>query len=141
MDVEPLSVLFYSLQSNYGLNGSRISFSVGRIPVLFFRVKGFFLIVNHSGIEQRFSSYNLSRVKVKKIDENTNIITVRKGITKIEIVVTSEETVKLIGPRKYGLMNLDVFESITSKAGISIFRGKYVIFNDVYENVGVELMY
>ena len=129
------------LQSNYSQKGSEFSLSVGLIPMLFFRIKGFFLILNYLGIEERFTSYNLSRVKVKVIDENSNMIVIKKGKTKIEIIVTSEDAVKLIGPRKRGLMNLAVFESISSKAGINIYKNKQLVYNDIYNNVGVELMY
>jgi len=129
------------LQSNYGQKGSKLSFSVGLIPVLFFRVKGFFLILNYEGKEERLTSYNLSRVKVRILDEYSSMLIIKKGKTKVEIVFTSEDAVKLIGPRKHGLMSLDVFESITSKAGINVFKNSQLIYNDVYENVGVELMY
>lgn len=129
------------LQSNYGQKGSKLSFSLGLVPILFFKVKGFFLVLQYDGKEERLTSYNLSRVTVRILDNHSYMLIIKKRRTRIELVVTSEDKLTLVGPRKHGLMNLDVFESITSKAGINVYKNKQLVYNDVYENVGVELMY
>lgn len=129
------------LQSNHSVNGSAISFSVGHVPVLWFHIKGFFLIVQTTDKEYRFGSYNLSRIIVEESDETSTILTIKRGWTKVEITASLDEPVTLVGPRKNGIMDLDVHESITSSATIKVFKRGKLEFEDTYENVGLELMY
>jgi tocopherol cyclase len=128
-------------QSNYSQNDSKISFSVGIVSLLFFRIKGFFLILYYQGKEERFGNFNFSRIDVEKIDETTNKIKIKKGRKLIELTVKTNSPIKIVGPRKKGIMDLDVFESINASASIKVYRKKVLIFEDSYTNVGLELMY
>jgi len=128
------------LQSNHSEEKSKVSFSVGLVPVLFFKVKGFFLILNYQGKEERFGSFNLSRIKVKKIDDKYSL-TIKKGSTRVNIIAKSNTHTTLIGPRKKGIMDLEVFESLDSTASIKVFKKGKLVFEDNYSHVGLELMY
>jgi hypothetical protein len=129
------------LQSNHSKNGSKISFSVGLVPVLFFHVKGFFLIYHHQGNEYRYGSYNLSHIKIEHINHSETTYTIRKRKTKIIISAKSHQPVKLVGPSKNGVMNLDVFETLTGTATMKVYNKDELVFEDTYYNVGLELMY
>lgn len=129
------------LQSNHSNNGSKISFSVGLVPVLFFHVKGFFLIYHHDGKEYRYGSYNLSHIKIEHVSHSETKYTIRKRKTRIELTATSHKPVKLVGPSKNGVMNLDVFETLTGTATMKVYNKDELVFEDTYHNVGLELMY
>ena len=128
-------------QSNHSENGSKFSFSVGLIPVLFFKAKGFFMVLKYNGHEERYASYNFSKTHIEELSDKTSKLTISKKSTRIELVVTSTNPIKLIGPKKNGVMDLDVFESITSTATIVIYKNDQLVFTDSYQNVGLELMY
>ena len=128
------------IQSNYNKDNAKISFSIGLIPILFFKVKGFFLLLKINNELLRFSSYNLSRIKVKRVNEGI-IIIIKKGKHKIVILPRSIDPVTLVGPRKNGEMTLDVFESIKSTATVQHFIKKELVYEGVFENVGYENMY
>ncbi|QMS84308.1 hypothetical protein [Candidatus Xianfuyuplasma coldseepsis] len=129
------------LQSNHSKNGSLISFSVGKVPVLFFEVKGFFLILNINGKEQRYGSYNFSKIKIDAVSDTHTTFSIRKGTTTIIITAKTNHPVELVGPRKNGTMDLAVHESLNATATIKVFNHNDIIFEDEYEHVGLELMY
>lgn len=124
------------IQSNNNIDNSIISFSVGKVPVLFFNFKGFFILLKIDKKLYRFSTYNFSRINVK-----TNQIIIKRGRYKIILKPESTHTTKLLGPKKKGDMSLDVFESITSLLNISFTKGSKTIYEGEFSNVGLELMY
>ena len=128
------------LQSNHSKNNSSISFSVGIVPVLFLKKKGFLCVLEFNNTEYRFGSFNLSKVKIEVI-ENQTIITIRRKQDVILIKPKQATTVKLVGPSKNGKMNLDVFESIKAEAVLTFTRKGKILLEDTYTNVGLELMY
>ena len=129
------------LQSNHSKQGSKLTFSVGMVPVLFFRVKGFFLIYHHNGKDHRFGSYNLAKITINQVSHNETTFTIKHRKTRIVITATTHKPVRLVGPRKNGTMDLDVFESLTATATMQVFHKQELVFEDQYTNVGLELMF
>lgn len=129
------------LQSNHSTQGSSITFSVGLVPVLFFHVKGFFLIYRYNNVEHRYGSFNLSRIKINQIDEYNTVFTIRKRFHKIQITASTSHPVSLVGPRKNGIMDLSVLESLDATATMTVFHHNKQIFEDTYNQVGLELMF
>ncbi len=127
------------MQSNFGRE-SIFSFSVGLVPVLFLKIKGFFLIFQYNHKEYRFSSYNFSKIKVDQKDKDV-IISIYKGKNKVILKAKTSHPVKLVGPSKRGKMNLEVFESINSTCTLEFYENNELILSDKYHNVGLELMY
>lgn len=128
-------------QSNYSQNNSSISFSVGIVPFLLFRVKGFFMVLHFNGVEERFGSFNLSKIKVEEISSTSSKLIISKRKLRIELIVDSLNTIPLVGPRKGGIMDLEVIESINSSGYIKIYKKGKLIFEDSYINSGLELMF
>lgn len=124
------------LQSNHNEDGNSISFSIGKIPVLFFTIKGFFILLKINGVLHRFSTYNLSRISIKN-----GIIKIVRGTYKIILTPDSINPTTLVGPKKNGLMTLDVFESLGSNLKIEFYKGNKEIYKGSFTNVGSELMY
>ena len=124
------------IQSSHSKKGNAISFSVGKIPVLFFKVNGFFCLLKVKGNLFRFSSPNFSRIKVKE-----NKISIRKGKYKLQLFPEQNHPVKLVGPIKHGLMKSTVLESINSTMIIKLYHKNKLILEDEFINVGYEMMY
>lgn len=129
------------LQSNHSSNQSNISFSVGDVPFIGLRLKGFLLVIHHNKKEYRFGTFNFSSIKVQPMSENEITITVKRGRYKAILTGVSIAPVKLVGPRSKGRMDLDVFETIEGTATLLLTKGKKQILNDHYTNVGLEIMY
>ncbi|AIO18015.1 hypothetical protein KQ51_00111 [Candidatus Izimaplasma bacterium HR1] len=123
------------LQSNHSKKSS-MTFSVGKIPFFGIKAKGFLAILKTPEKLYRFYTGNLSTVKVLK-----DKIIVRRGLLKLVLLPMQNETIKLVGPSQKALMNLDVFESLTSTLKLELYRGNKLIFKDSYTNVGYENMW
>lgn len=124
------------LQSNHGVNGSSISFSVGKIPFIRIKVKGFLCVLHVENTIYHFYSGNLSKLHIQK-----DKIILKKGVYSLHILPTSSNTIKLVGPAKKAKMSLDVFESLSATSEIKLFKNKVLIFEDKYTNVGYENMW
>ena len=123
------------IQSNHS-DSSSISFSVGKIPFFGIKTKGFLALLNTPEKLYRFYTGNLSTVNVLK-----DKIIVKRGAIKLILKPLLDNTIKLVGPSKKALMNLDVFESLTSTLSVELYKGKTLIFSDTYTNVGYENMW
>lgn len=124
------------IQSNHNEDNNYISFSVGKVPVLFTSIKGFFILLKIQDKLYRLSTYNFARIKIKE-----NLIIIKKGKLMIKLRPTQGTTTKLVGPKKKGDMSLDVFESISATLNIEVYKGKKQLYKGQFENVGMELMY
>lgn len=129
------------IQSNFSEHHSSLSFSIGLIPVLFFKVKGFFLILHLKDKEYRFASYNNAKIDIIKQSAKQHKIIVSRRNLRVEIIAKTNNPVKLLGPSKKGKMDLSVYESINAIASLKMFDEDEMIFEDRFTNVGLELMY
>lgn len=123
------------IQSFNSVKGSLLSFSVGLIPVFFLRLKGFFVLLHTPLGQFRLSTTNYSSIRVGES------IVMKKGKLKIELTPRMNHKVKLVGPSKNGLMNLDVFESLDSVVELKIYEKGSLVFEDTFSDVGMELMF
>jgi len=127
------------IQCNHFDKEAALTFAYGKIPVLRWKAKGFFSILNIQGKEYRFATYNLSRMKINKISDTQVEITMKRRFTKMVINAKMIDPVKLIGPLENGKMLLEVFESINSLVTLTLYKGNKVIFDIVGKNAGFEL--
>ena len=95
---------------------------------------------NFNGLEYRFASYNLARLKINKISDSKVELILKRGFHKLVLVAEMVNPVKLVGPLENGKMNLDVFESINSVVSLTLYKRKKVIFESKGRNVGFELV-
>jgi len=123
------------LQSNHSRKNSKISFSVGYIPFLTFTVKGWLLVVNYN--KERISFHSLAGASLQYID---NGFIVKSRRYKVIVHYEQNKTIKLVGPGIKAKMEIPVYESLTSKATIEIFKDKQLVYEDIYTNVGLENM-
>lgn len=127
------------LQCNYFDKDVSLTFAYGRIPLLKWKVKGFFSVLIFNGKEYRFASYNLARMKYKEMKDNQIEITLKKRGYKLIIIAEMIEPVKLVGPLENGQMTLEVLESINSKATVIFSKRRRVVFDTKGRNVGLEI--
>ncbi len=129
------------IQGNHFNKDVSLTFAHGIIPFLKWKVKGFFTILIYNGKEYRFTSCNFSRMKIKKqLPEQIEIV-IKKRRFKLIINAKLIKPVKLVGPSKNGVMNLDVFESINSLATLTFYKGRKIIFDTMGRSIGFENMY
>ncbi len=127
------------LQSNHNLENS-FSFSVGKVPFHFLKINGFFLLLQTKDKYYRFSTTNLSTIKVEPFKGGVVVI-IRRGFYKVKIHANMLKSTKLVGPSKGGVMSLTVNESLQSTARIKLYKFNKLIFDELFENVGFENMY
>ncbi len=124
------------IQSNHHLDNDALSFSVGKIPMFGFKVRGFLCILKTQQKTYRLSTYNFARISV-----DNNVITLKKSGYKIMLKPQLKETCMLVGPSKLAKMDLDVFESINSSVIVEIYKRNKMIYSSTFTNAGIELMY
>ncbi len=129
------------LQSSHSQKGSLISFSLGKVPVFLFEMKGFFLILRIGNIEHRFGTYNRSKIRIDVSTKTHTTFSIRRGNQTVIITAVTQHPVELVGPRKKGKMDLPVYESLNATATLKFFEGNQLVFEDEFEHVGLELMY
>lgn len=123
------------LQSNHSKNDSSISFSVGYIPFFKLLVKGWLLVLKTEKFDLSFHSLDGSSLKI-----GVNDLIIKSFNYKVIIQYNQAQTIQLVGPKVKAHMSLDVFESLTSTATVSVYKKKQLIFQDNYSNVGLERM-
>lgn len=128
------------MQTNHFDIEAALTFAYGKIPFLNFKVKGFFAILNFNGLEYRFASYNLARLKINKISDDEVEVTLKRGFHKLILIAKMINPVKLVGPLENGKMKLDVYESINSIVTVTLYRKSRIIFESTGRNVGFELV-
>jgi hypothetical protein len=129
------------LQSNHpARSNASITLAIGMIPLKKMRVKGFFLLIHHQETTYRFASYNMSKVIIEEYNGNITLSFVKKGYKAI-IKTNVIDPVKLVGPRKDGKMDLEVFESINSEAHLTLYHKKDIILEDTFTKTGLEYMW
>ena len=129
------------IQGNHFNKDVSLSFSHGMIPFLKWKIKGFMTVLNYNGKEYRFASYNLARMKIIKRTASQVEIVIKKRRYKLIINAKLINPTKLIGPSDNGKMDLIVYESISSLATLTFYKGRKIIFDTMGRSIGFENMY
>ncbi|MEC9484553.1 MAG: tocopherol cyclase family protein [Candidatus Izemoplasma sp.] len=118
-------------------SNATISLSVGKVPFKGLTINGFFLHLDLPDKGYHFSSYNLSKFLYES-HKGQITLTVLKPFYKVIIKTSLDAPIKLVGPTDGGNMNLEVFESLTSHAKVTLYKRKKIIFEDTFTYVGLE---
>ncbi|MBU1020591.1 MAG: tocopherol cyclase family protein [Firmicutes bacterium] len=128
------------LQCNHFPQDISLTFAYGKIPFLFWKLNGFMAILHVQEKEYRFTSYNLSKMKIDHYDTDKVKITLRKKTRKLTLDATLIQPVEIVGPTKKGIMNLLVLESINSTLTAEFTEKNNILFHEEGSKVGLEIM-
>lgn len=129
------------IQSNHFKEDDASLFcSVANIPFMGSEFKGFICNFVYANKEYRFASYNGSKLKVNKVDNNCVDLTLRRKGLEMHITAEVSESRELFAP-KNGLMNNVIKEGIsgTVKVVLKDETGN-IIFNSLGTSCGLELV-
>lgn len=125
------------LESNSNKN-SNIFFSLATIPIFKLKFNGIISILEINNKQYRFASYYLARTKIKKLDNNNYLITVKQFSKKLIINLNLQDVNPLSSPKK-GNMSGIIKESLNSTCNIILYKGKKKIFEDNFKACGCEI--
>lgn len=110
---------FWLQSHHFDQEGVRLSFAGGSVPTLKFRPIGFFCLVEKGEEVYRFATYKRSRFNAIDLGDKV-VFTVRQGTLNLRLEVTDHDPTALVGPNDFGLMNLEVFESLTANVTLTL---------------------
>ena len=126
------------LQSQHAKqSNASISLSGGKVPFKGLTINGFFLHLKTPEKTYVFASHNLSKLLYESHKGHVTL-TILKPFYKVVIKTQLIDPIKLVGPTDNGKMSLDVFESISSTAEVTLTKRKKVVFEDTFTFVGLE---
>ncbi len=131
---------WFWLQAAHFQRDTYLSMAGGSVPTLVVKPFGFFTVFMHKGTTYRFGTYNLSRIKIVRLEENKTQFIVRKKTYKLVIDATMHHPVELLGPSDYGAMNLPVYESLSSTVHLRFYINKILVYEGKSSYAGYENM-
>ncbi len=125
--------------NNFRKSNASFMISIADIPFKVFSFKGFIcdLIIDNN--EFRFATYNNTKLIKYDVDGNLLNIILKKGNYYINISSKNTTGFKLSAPVK-GKMEKDIFESISALISVTLKKDNKVIFSDISENCGLEIV-
>ena len=114
--------------------------SIADIPFKAFNFRGFIcsLIINNN--EFKFTTYNNSKLIKYDIYNNSINIILNKGPYSLNITSKYTSGHRLLAPIK-GKMEKNIFESITTSIVVTLKKDNIIIFSDISENCGLEIVH
>lgn len=125
------------LQSNANKK-SNFFLAVANIPFLKLNFQGLICILEINKKQYRFATYYLGRAKIKKLEDNKYLITIKQRKKTLEIKLSCKDTIKLISP-KNGKMQDVVKESLSSTCNLVLYHKKKKIFEENFTACGSEI--
>ncbi len=110
---------FWLQTHHFDQPGVRLSFAGGSVPTLKFRPFGFFCLVEKDEEVYRFATYKRSHFNAVDLGDKI-VFTVRQGTLNLRLEVTDHDPTALVGPSDFGLMNLEVFESLSAHVTLTL---------------------
>jgi hypothetical protein len=127
------------LQSaHFDVPDTYLSFSVGVLPLLGIKVKGWFAVLRHDKDEYRFAIYNLASLKITKSTPTEVELVIKRGRFRLEIQAKRSHWVKLVGPTDGAQMTEDVLESIDATIGLNLYFNDALLLNTTGQLSGFE---
>lgn len=127
-------------QGNHFLN-SNTSFmlAIADVPFQIFTFKGLICNLKTENKEYLFTTYNFAKIKQCKIEKDSINIILKKRNYTLHIESFEKESQKLLAPNK-GKMNREIEESITSTLKITLKKKKEILFTDICDMCGLEIV-
>jgi len=129
------------IQSNhFKQKNDAFMFSYATIPFLKFKFKGLIATLYANKKHYRFTTYNLSKTKIDRINEHIVTIEIKKRKYRLIIKATQADVVKLKSPYQ-GKMDHEIKEGLSGIVDIQLYKKKQLIFEDTGYYAGIEIMF
>ncbi len=126
------------IQSSNFLNNN-ISLVVSKADILA-NFSGFFCFLNVNGKEYRFATYNCSKIKHYRNNDNITLI-LQNGNYILVLKLKWHPGSTLIAPVKKAEMKRKIEESLSSTITLSLYKNRQMILFDTSYNVSCEYLY
>lgn len=125
--------------NNFQKSNASFMISIADIPFKLFNFRGIICVLIIDDKEFKFTTYNNS--KIIKYDINNNLINITLKQGNYSLILESEYNIghKLSAPVR-GKMEKDILESISSSITITLKKGNELIFSDISNNCGLEIV-
>lgn len=125
--------------NNFQKDNASFMCSIADIDFKLFHFKGFICVLILDNKEYRFTTYNHSKIiKYEILKDQINIILKHKDYY-LEINSKYSYSQKLKAPIN-GNMKKDIYESISSKVRIVLKKNEQIIFDEISNNCGLEIV-
>jgi hypothetical protein len=127
------------IQSNHFSSDSRLLFSTATIPFMGFSFQGLICNLQVNEKEYRFATYNVSRLKIIKLEENLVSLSITKGRYKLLIDAKINDGKDLKAPYK-GKMNKIIKEVLGGQVKFDLYHNSKLIISDESNICGIEIV-
>lgn len=125
--------------NNFKNENASFMLSVASIPFLTAHFTGLICVLMVDNIEYKFTTYNLAKIiKQECTKERVDIILKKKDYV-LSIKAYKSSSQKLAAPQK-GKMTKEILETITAKIKVTLKKNNKIIFSDISEHCGLELV-
>ncbi|MGI5850039.1 MAG: tocopherol cyclase family protein, partial [Christensenellales bacterium] len=113
--------------------------AIASIPYSIFRFTGLICVLLADGVQYRFATYNGAKILSVSTSEHKVDVLIKRRHYRLEISTCNDIFGNLMAPSKTG-MDRVITESICAKYHVSLFYKKNTVFNQSYENGGLEML-
>ena len=125
--------------NEFSTTNSSFMLSIASIPFKLFKFQGFICTLIANGKEYRFATYNYTKIIKYKITKNFVDVVLKKGKYLLYIQIKKEQINPLYAPIK-GKMEKRIYESLNAITKIKLKYNNKVVFSDVSNNCGLEIV-
>ena len=113
--------------------------AIATVPLFFFKMKGLICVFLYNGKEYRFSTYNFAKIKKFHVNDKEVEIILKKGKYTLSIQSVCDSAQKLVAPVK-GKMEKEILESITATMIVTLRCKNQILFSDICNSCGLEIV-
>lgn len=125
--------------NNFKNENAAFMLSIANIPFLIAHFNGLICVLTVDNIEYKFTTYNLSKIVKKECTKERVDIIIKKKDYLLSIKAYKSSSQNLAAPQK-GKMTKEILETITAKIKITLKKNNKIIFSDISEHCGLELV-
>ena len=131
---------WFWLQANQFEESCALTLAGGSVPTLVFKPFGFFCLLHVKGKPYVFGTYNRAKIMMSSHDD-TVVFHIKRRTIELIIEATIAEPTRLVGPSDGGVMDLDVFETLTSQVTVCLREKDHIIYQGSSTMGGFEWMF
>lgn len=131
---------WFWLQANRFTDDVQLTLAGGSVPTLFFKPFGFFCLIHVQGKPYVFGTYNRAKITMSRHEESVIFHLKRRHISAV-IEATIADPTCLVGPSDGGVMDLDVYETLSSQVALKLYDNNQLLYKGTSLSGGFEWMF